>query len=400
MIVKIKSFTKNIGNKLKKLNIKIISKNNFLEKILFYTGFICATLFFYDDFSNLINFNPTTLKNLKMISTELLLLKIILTKENIFSYIKYLLLISLAVIVNKVTGDDGKLPFCILIIIASKKIDINDIIKLLYKMNIAVILLHVLVYSLNYFNIFELKIFESLIYRNDQIRHSFFFYHPNTFSNYLFWTYIMYIYLNFYNKKLYKKIIAIGIFLMGFVYLFPNSRTACLFFIISMIFLFIYNNKKIYSSNIFEILNILFFSICFGFSFFCLFNYGQNNIINELLQKLDRNLLMRVYTGKHFLVEYGFSLFGNFMTMERNFAAIGLPKILLDNWYFYIMIRLGIIISAFFYIIFTKISIHFVQKKDYSKLFVIALFLLYSMIECIGINITWSFVFLFFTLVI
>ena len=105
------------------------------------------------------------------------------------------------------------------IIVAAKGIEINKILKFLLIFNIIVLSIHILLYGIYYFtdsNSLQLEVRSG----TDVVRHDFLFGHPNTFSTYLIWTYLMYLYLKYdkINIKDYIVMIIIG----ALIYLLEN----------------------------------------------------------------------------------------------------------------------------------------------------------------------------------
>lgn len=385
-----------LKNKLDRIEEKIDSKikisPNFIEiidvikKNLFYLGLTGVLIFESAHYSSLIIIKYPYSEILGNISLILLISKIVLTKEKFWKYILYFTLIYLAYICENNIGISYHMTFIVVTMIASRGIDIKKIIKYVFSFNCLLILVQMYCYvmfKMGYMDFLEIEK-EVVLYRNGLLRHTFFFFHPNTFSNYLFWTYMMFVYLNFDNKKKRKLIVLLAIFLAVFTYVFPSSRNAFIFFIISIPLLYLYNNKKVQKNKVFLSLNELSFVLSLLVSFILLIFYDTNGMFGIITGWIDKLLSGRIWLGKSYLIEYGISLLGNFMTASRNFNATGVATVVIDNWYYYMLIRLGLIFTLFNFIIFFKGACHFTKTKDYAKLYVLIIFILYNCIEIVG----------------
>lgn len=388
---------KKINNKFENWYSNFFKDTKNIKNLLFYLGLICTLIIFTTGSSQIIQLDSVLIMNIQILTQVFLILKIILTKEKLSNYLFFTLIIVLTYICDSNMGNHFELTPVILLIIASRQVESSKIIDFVLCFNILLIGYHVAVYILDYvFNcgFFDLS-YQTSFYRGEKIRHAFYFYHPNTFSNYLFWTYLMYVYLNFNNKKKTLLIVFIGIILAILTYIFPNSRNASLFYLISLILYALFKNKKFTSSK--KICSLLSFSfvICFFVSFYLLIFMDSNTAVGNFINKFNLFLNNRLLVGYRYLMVYGISLLGNLFTPENNLLAVGYSRVILDNWYYYLIIRVGVIMNLFYLYSFSKTLTKSLQKKDYSKVFAIVIFLLYNCIESIGINPQISFPFFF-----
>lgn len=361
--------------------------NNKFQNLLFFIAIILFYVVNVNTISRIIIINSSTINQLKVAITTILLLKIIITKEKLSTYLLFLLCIVIAITCDYATGLNYDMLLLVLLILSARNVDVNKVIKLILCLNIIVIGFHCIKYILDYnANVDLLEFQKQFIRSNGKIRHTFYFYHPNTFSNNLFWSWMMYFYLNFGKKKEVIRTCIVGIAFAIITYIFPNSRNAALFYIIAILLYCIFQNKKVINSKLFAINTNLFFLLCFFVSWLLLVFLGQDGIIGELVSKINSLLSNRILIGKMYLREYGISIFGNLFIPEKNIAAIGVTRVVFDNWYYYMIIRLGLLMSIFYCLIFCKSLLKLSENNNWSKVFVIVIFLLYNCIECVGMT--------------
>lgn len=360
--------------------------NNKFQNLLFFIAIILFYVINFNKISRVISIDSLIIDQLKVAITTILLLKIIITKEKLSTYLLFLLCIVIAITCDCATGLNYDMLILVLIILSARNIDVDKVIKLILCLNIIVLGFNCIKYIMDYNTNVDLLEFQKQFVRsNGKVRHTFYFYHPNTFSNNLFWSWMMYFYLNFGKKKEIIKTCIIGIVFAIITYIFPNSRNAALFYIIAILLYFVFQNKKITNNELFKININLFFLICFFVSWLLLVFLGQNNIVGELVSKINSLLHNRILIGKSYLAEYGVSIFGNLFTSEKNMSAIGVERIVFDNWYYYMIVRFGLLISIFYCFTFSKSLLKLSEQQNWQKVFVIVIFLLYNCIECVGV---------------
>lgn len=363
--------------------------NKNLKSILFINEiiFICGLIGTFWLQANNIFLGFSISKNYKLIRWiifSLFILVLLLTKRSLRVNIKYLFYIIITIICDINTNNTLLLTNLLLLLLASKEININRVLSIVFYLNSFVIISSILFYTLDQFlglNILREQL-TFFLYRGNMIRHAFYFCHPNTFSNFLFWTFMIYVYLNFDDICKNKKIITLQCLLLSFfIYTFPNTRNVSILFLLLPFLLIIYSNERLRNNSLFKFVNTHFFMFLFVFSFLCLYLINCPNFLGELIKKFNELLSNRILIGNKYLQEYGISFFGNYVSFERNIIVLGKINFVLDNYYYYLVIRYGIVISVGFCYIVYKSCINFLEKKDFSKLFVIICFLLYSFVE-------------------
>ena len=88
--------------------------------------------------------------------------------------------------------------------------------------------------------------------------------------------------------------------------------------------------------------------------------YRYIHSINSLLSN-------RILIGKMYLKEYGISILGNLFTPAKNVSAVGVTRVVFDNWYYYMIIRLGLLMSIFYCFIFCKSLLKLSENNNWSK---------------------------------
>lgn len=381
-----KKSMKNLEEQFSKLYDKFIPNLDFMGNLLFFIGLLLVFLYQNGNQFLSIYIFDNSFSNALMIINVIFITKIVITKESLRTYFIFIICMFISIICEVKTGNYLSISQVVLVVFASHKVELKKIIKFLFILNLIFVGSHILVYALN--EIFGLEILELFVeriyYRDGFVRHSFYFAHPNVFSNYLFWTYMMYLYLNYEKKEKYGAIICLSIALALFTLVFPMSRNAFFFFMAAPFLMILYQNKKICQNGLFKFINKFSFVIIFGLSLFLMFTFYFDNIFGVVSNFVSKILNNRIEIGIRYFNEYGTSLFGNLITEARNFAVLGKTDFILDNWYYYLIIANGIVISLVYIFAFTKTAIINVKNENWKILYFILIFVLYNCIECMG----------------
>ena len=326
--------------------------NNQLANLLFYIAVLLLYIICINNISKAISIDSLIVIKLKIITSTIFILKILFNKENLFKYLLFLILISIAIACDLCTGLSFDILFIVLLIIASRNIDSNKVIKIIICLNIITIGYHCAKYIIDY-NLHPLVLKYQAQFIQNGI-HSFYFCHPRIFVNILFSSWLMWFYLNFNNKEQIVKVYIIGLLLAIITYIFTGFISTTIFYFIAMILYFVFQNKKLTNKESIKIIVSLTFLLCFFLSWFSLITFGQDNIIGEFISKINEFLNNRVLFGKRYLLEYGASLFGKKFTLVDSIFASEFANAALNNWYYYMIIRLGLLMSIFYCFIFCK----------------------------------------------
>lgn len=319
---------------------------------------------------------------LTIIISFLFMIKIFLTKTN-FKEMIVILFISLFVLVSSYKVDNYDLFLNFLAIVASKNVDIKKTIKLLLKINLIMLFIH-LFYSLIIYFIEPSKL---VYYLDDGIkRYTLFTRHPNYLGATFFWCLCGYIYTHFNSKKNYILIIIIGIF----SYFINGSKTSLLAFF--MLFLFLLLKKFLKVETLKKVVCCT-YVILIIFSFFYMTNF-YNAKYSNMLSKLDSYLTNRVRYSAIAYENYGITFFGN--KINTNESTIlnenYINKLIIDSFYVSCFVEYGCL-----YLVLILISIFKVKNRlDLKELIFLELFIIICFTERYTIYCILAFPLLFF----
>ena len=308
-------------------------------EVIFFWGLLFLEIKTILDFTEIIDV-PDMISNLFMFLGYICMAFTVIQKKKKLT-IYHIIIIILGVISYIISHYTGLLTLS-LILVASYSINIKRIIKFIFKFNILILAIHIILYIIYYFLDFNILDFNSR-FGSDNLRHKFLFTHANTFATYFSWTYLMYLYIKFekINTVDYISIVAVALF----IYIFPNSRTSSFIMIISLVLIIIckYAIKK-KKDIIIKILKqgIIF---CAIFSIIALILYGNNNFINFV----DTFFSARIKLARACYEYYGMSLFGEELPLGRELEYMpefGLNGLTLDSVYYSLLFSYGIISFA------------------------------------------------------
>lgn len=328
----------------------------------------------------------STLKNIMGISVEkisdivtwlvfaLLMLQIVFFQSYKKRELIIIVAITIPVIIATVLSDQRTMMSAWMFVVASKNVDLDDVIRIAYKI-LLVMLPGIMLLCL--FGFIENRIFM----RGSVQRYSVGFSHPNQLGLRVFQLMACHCYVH---KNNLKKINYLYIFLTTlFLIIVPNSQAAYITMGALLFMLLLYKNinekkpayMKLYEEGIFYgafCLNL--FSIIFS---------GINVNSNFILARLNSWLSSRFSVCHKVWMMYGVSFFGQkiYVTEEER-ALVGIKNSMwLDNAYVSILLRYGILVFLIFSISYLYlIKVVEMQKND---ILVIILFLyaLYGTIE-------------------
>lgn len=329
-------------------------------------------VFFFFQLSNVfvnVVFLSDYLKYFKGLSLAMLIVFMLLRIKNIKiekKYIPFIIIFFFFSIISFFVTDQFFFIILFIILISSASLKYRDIIRYDFKIKIILTLLLV------GFSLFGLTD-EMIIYRNDSIRHSFGFYHPNVFAMYLMIIYFEYIYLR---VKVKKIDYVIGFLVAIFITILSDSRTSCLCIILFILMLMLekllkrfFNTKffKFISRNLFLFLTIL--------SVILVILHIDGSV--QFIYKFDAMLSGRIYYQTLFFHKYDIKLFGNFIEYFNS----------IDNIYFKVLLNFGsigtLILSYMYNTIFRKIS----ENKNYILFCIFLIFMLYGFVESLILNV-------------
>ena len=360
-----------------KESISIKKNNN--ANFIYDFAFIIITIKSILAFSELI---PSGLHNFNNIVLNALFLAVISYKIFVmqnYSVLQVLVLLctGIASIYSDLTLNRFMLIPDFLLLAAAQEIDFKKIMKLVWKIEAFIILIHVLIYPLLYF--LGRVSFTVRGYNNDnRIRHQFLFGHANVFSMLVLWTVLAYIYANF--EKIDKKRIIFCWLINVFFFIFTDSNSGMLILSVILILIILREYFKDVSERIISFLSKYLFIILAVF-FNCLMIIYPNTqgIYRELWRNFDSFFTGRLKYGAYIYDKYGFTLFGRALSNKirdywEGFWIDGLPA---DCMYMFFSVWCGL----FFLLV---IAFLFWKYSDYctidEKIIIIA-YSLYTMME-------------------
>ncbi|WP_031492259.1 hypothetical protein [Succinivibrio dextrinosolvens] len=229
--------------------------------------------------------------------------------------------------------------------------------------------------TIDYFELFIQYDFS----RNETIRHSFGFYHPNSLGLTLM---LIGMLLALMKNKLKPYDFIFLIILCFSIKYFTDSRSAFYPLTILTISLFIINYYEKYISMLFG-KTLTFFSIFFILFVISIMFYMI--ISGNGIEYVDRIINGRLNYGKQALDEYGITLLGQKITISIEWeAAKGAKYFVIDSLYYYFPIVVGIIPSLFLlgaYIYSVKQTI---KEKNIKLYVILMLFVLYGIPESVA----------------
>lgn len=218
-------------------------------------------------------------------------------------------------------------------------------------------------------------------FRDDKIRYTLGFCHPNSLGFYILYLTILY---TLYKDSFNYPFIAVVIALFFFCYFVPRSMTSAflLLLIAAGIFcIYFVKRTRIFldriSSKIFYIVAIAFLIMLFLIYFVSATGFGK-----ELLLKMPGAIWARFELGMIGYHKYGLSLFGTPVEMIFPDPSKNIYEFfVVDCSYFFMPLNYGIVIYTFF-ILFILLTIYLTAKqKDYKYLMILLLVLLYGISE-------------------
>ena len=344
-------------------------KKQTIINALFYIGYLCIII-------NSMMYRVIGIEKflyvLNIVSYILLTFVIILSfdKFDKKSILFVLILLTISIISSKLSGDLLPIKFSF-VILASKRIDFNKLIK--NDMIVKILLVSIIV-ILHYLGMTN----DYVIYRIDgTMRNSMGFSHPNIFGFHLMIIGLEYFYVKYINHKKVSLFDYVLLFtLLYIIDICSDSRSSILAIILfAILFLFRNGLKRKCDNNkvIFSILEY-FFIILTVISLVSTIIYNNANEIFYNINKITSN---RIFYNNYFYYKYGISLFGQqIITIGTEIARLnGINALVLDNVYIQLLIRYGLFMYLTFAYLFTK-SIKYAYKNNDFYIFLILLVLI------------------------
>lgn len=286
-------------------------------------------------------------------------------------------------------ADNFYLVFTYFAIICLQNVDIKKVIKTTFTIKSLILVFHVLYFFLMYVvNRGSIVYF----YRNGVKRVSFFMGHPNTFTAFLCWVCLEYIYLN-YEKLTWKHLVGVwGV--NYFFYLFTNSNTGLITMTMTVFFAILDKwHVKIFNKILHFIARYGFAMCAGGFAFIIIRFRSFGSVMMNIYNALNKFFTGRLLYGVCTYDLYGLSWFGRTIQFpaKRYWNGYWLDKMVFDNSYIWLLVLYG---TAYLFIISALLI--FIGKKttNIEKILIVA-YIFYAIMESYAINVVICFPLLF-----
>lgn len=264
--------------------------------------------------------------------------------------------------------------------------------RLNFKYAMIIFIASIFVFTLITFSFFFLELFDEIIYmkRDDNIRETFGFRHPNALGATIFF-FCLTIWCS--SKSHIQNCIAIVICIISITFLqnYVDSRTAqhvlsllllvALFFEVAKVLKF--NEDKFFSSVVVKNLLIYSFSLLTVFFIVLVIFYNANNSFYNTLNKLFSTRLSLCHNA---FDKFDITLFGQKLVLSDNdpfrLSSVAAVKFMaLDPFCISVLFRYGLVSLVFFAFSFALISKKAITNKVYKIAIALTLISLYGLME-------------------
>ncbi len=266
--------------------------------------------------------------------------------------------------------------YCTVAATAIQSIDLKKLIKISATIKIILLSIHVIVYFATYL-LEPSKI--TYVYRTDMVpRHYFFLGHANTFTAFLVWVCIEYIYI-YYEKIKYFHFVLIWV-INVFFYQFTDSNTG---FIVITGFLLCCFMEKMGIEKIMHFINFFSryaFLIATLFSCTLVVLYTKLSGVGlEIYNAINEFFTGRLMYGAYAYEVHGISLFGRSLSFASKTYWRGhwMDGIIFDNSYLWFFVLYG----AIYLVILSALFIWMVPKVSYIEKIIICFWVFYGLTE-------------------
>lgn len=336
----------------------------------FKLGMLCLVIKTIFGTSNILRIEGVVDDLLAVMGSAFLLGSVLKKGCKTLTYCVYMTLIALAAYTSYRTGNLRMLmivAFCV----ASHRQNINETIRFLFCYETFFLLLHVIIALAT--SMFGKN---NSIYMSGEMKYTFGFGHPNTFSCLLTNVLLMWTWLNY--ERLRKIHILIQILLVLFFYVFTGTRTILItVFVFAMLFCYLKVSCRDMSLLVRYLIPIA--VVC---HMIVIPMYINGHPLAVLLNKI---LSTRVKLGAYWFTQKGLSVFGqNLMNAQAVWDEVWQfsGEVPFDNLYTYLLINIGMVWLAFLSVLFYRIS--FLKNAKYNLFLIV--WALYGVTEVHGIN--------------
>ncbi len=273
------------------------------------------------------------------------------------------------------------LVFSLVGIYAMQDVNIRNVLKASIWTKTAILSIHVISYIL--LNILRPELI-TYVYRNGVRRHSFFLGHANTFTAYLVWLCLEFIYLN-YDKLKFPHYIMI--WLLNFIfYQYTDTNTGIIVLTGAILLIYMVKLDWRYTNKALSAISKYIFAVCsIAFPLVSISYVKLNGVLLSLWENLNNILSGRLLYGALAYDVYGFTLFGRLISFPIKvfWRDHWLDGIYFDNAYIGFFMANGIL-----YLALISLAFYFMERRtnQLEKVLIIA-FAFYGIMEAYISNI-------------
>lgn len=266
-----------------------------------------------------------------------------------------------------ITSDSQVPILTVTFIVAAKRIDIEKFIRFDFKIRTLIFIMLLLLSLTNIIDNYATLI-------NGVYKYAFGWKHPNTCASTLILIALELMYIKYENFKLRHWFLVVSI--LAFISIFCAARTSMFAFVIVCIWFLLVQNKKIYTGIVKKLCESIFvplYPIMFAVSFILVELYRLNI---PFVKRVDAYMTHRLLFANYYLAEYGFSLFGQTISVvgSRDAALLGDSYVGLDMAFISMAIHSGVLYSILFIVLYTIIIYNLLKKEKYKELLFVFFF--------------------------
>lgn len=344
-------------------------KKTINEKSLFWLGYF---LIIFSDMFVMVDLVSSLLDYINVIGLILIILYNFITSSYDWKTTIIMIILFLCSIFSYSIFKDFIILKFLILLFSLKKMDFDELIKKDITIKISLTLLLILLFILGLTN-------SQTFIRNESLRYSLGFTHPNTAGFYFMIIAFELIYL--YRGKIKKTYIFYLILLAIMVNELTGSRSSVISIILLSIFLLYYKYSKcrLLNNKIIKFVVRNSFFILMLFSFIVTMKYQSGT---SLAIKLNSILSGRLSLFSFYVSRYNIMVFGNDLITKGNMT--------LDNSYLYLLLKFGIISFLVYYLLYRQKIMELYQNKDYVFIFIILTLMIYGLMEITTLKSTYN----------
>lgn len=363
--------------------IKVQKNNQIIYTIVFLIfslkGLLSSSYLFYR-LANVID------PFLTIVAITLIIMKLWYQKFHRSSFLRWIV-IGLCCVVTSFIMKDYSLMLTFLLIFSIKGINIRKVLRIHMLCVSFVLAIHIIYFFFMW--IYDRNAIPQN-YRDGVLRYGFYMIHPNSFSMYLTWTSLEWLYLHIKKIQGYQILLLLGINLL--CYQFADSRSSLIALLMTIGILLI---VKYYPAR--RMKRIIYFIAKYGFGIgtavlaFLSFTYTRvGGIILVLYKMFDEFMSRRLTLSTYVSDVYGLSLLGHQVTSYGKvyWNGVWFDTIYLDSAYTALLFGYGVVYAILFIVLFYYTAKRISVKN---QIFFVT-YLFYCFMENYGLNASSCFV--------